>query len=185
MDTNVLQYLQDFGEYIFDNYRESDEYFRCGRKTIHKGERLFKEIEALHNIFIGIDRTNFEFALSLSVYHEVEKKEDTHFISWFYDVWDHWEAVVSEYEKGEAFSPVAEEKYKKVVIDKSLSGSFSTKDFKIVCAAINNDCNALLTVDKFAKDQNKKMYVFRKYGLMILTPVELIELIKPYQALWC
>jgi len=25
LDTNVLQYLQDFGEYIFDNYNEYDD----------------------------------------------------------------------------------------------------------------------------------------------------------------
>jgi len=185
LDTNVLQYLQDFGEYIFDNYRESKEYFQCSRKSICKGERLFNEIEALHDIFININRTNFEFSLSPAVYHEVEKKGDTRFVSWFNDVWEHWQAVVSEYENREAFSPLSEKRYKKAVIDKSLSGSFSTDDNKIVLAAIRNDCNALLTVDKFAKDQNKKIYVFIKYEMMILTPVELIELIKPYQALWC
>jgi len=31
LDTNVLQYLKDFGEYIFEHYRESEEYFQ-GRK---------------------------------------------------------------------------------------------------------------------------------------------------------
>jgi len=46
------------------------------------------------------------------------------------------------------------------------------------------DCDALLTVDRFANDQNKKMYVFNKYGMMILAPTELMEFVKPYQALW-
>jgi hypothetical protein len=33
LDTNTLQYLQDFGEYIFEHYRESDHYFQtCKRK---------------------------------------------------------------------------------------------------------------------------------------------------------
>lgn len=68
---------------------------------------------------------------------------------------------------------------------RSSTQSRAEEDKKIVLDAIRFDCDALLTVDRFAKDQNKKMYTFRNYGLMILIPVELMELIKPYQALWC
>jgi hypothetical protein len=28
LDTNALQYLQDFGEYIFEHYRENEEFFQ-------------------------------------------------------------------------------------------------------------------------------------------------------------
>jgi len=66
-----------------------------------------------------------------------------------------------------------------------MHGSLSEKDKKIVLDAIRFDCDALLTVDRFARDQNKKIYIFRSYRLMILTPVELMKIIKPYQALWC
>lgn len=40
LDTNVLQYLQDFGEYIFDNYNEhsKEECFVCGKTVISKQE---------------------------------------------------------------------------------------------------------------------------------------------------
>lgn len=185
LDTNILQYLLDFGEYIFEHYRESEEYFQTQKGKIKKGSRLHNEIEALHNFFIGIFRAHFEFALSSAVYKEVSAREDKRFVQWFHDVWDHWETVVSEYKHGEAFSEKAEQNYKKAVHDNSLLGSLSLKDREIVLAAIRFDCDALLTVDRFANDQNKKMYVFKNYGLMILAPVELMELIKPYQALWC
>ena len=185
LDTNVLQYLQDFGEYIFDHYRESEAYFQAQKSKIKKGTRLFNEIEALHDFFIGINRAHFEFALSPAVYEEVSASGDERFVQWFHDVWDHWEAVVSEYENREAFLESAEMNYKKAINDNSLLGSLSEKDKEIVLDAIRFDCDALLTVDRFAKDQNKKMYTFRNYGLMILIPVELMELIKPYQALWC
>ncbi len=184
LDTNVLQYLLDFGEYIFDNYRENEEYFQIKRKTIYKGERLFNEIKALRDFFIFVNRARFEFALSESVFREVIDKKDSGFIQWFYDVWDHWDAVVSEYEFGEAFSLSAESNYKLALIDKSLSGSFSNKDLNIILDAIRFDCDALLTVDRFARDQNKKLYLFQNYTLMILAPFELIELIKPYQSLF-
>lgn len=42
LDTNALQYLQDFGEYIFEHYRESEDYFRSGNNTTVKGEQLLK-----------------------------------------------------------------------------------------------------------------------------------------------
>ncbi len=185
LDTNVLQYLQDFGEYFFEHYRESEEYFKARKGKIKKGTRLFNEIEALHDFFIGIERAYFEFALSPAVYKEVTASGNTRFVQWFHDVWGHWEAVVSEYEKGEAFSENAETNYKRAVNNNSMHGSLSVKDKKIVLDAIRFDCDALLTVDRFARDQNKKIYIFRKYRLMILTPVELMKIIKPYQALWC
>jgi len=43
LDTNVPQYLQDFGEYIFEHYRENEEYFRSGNNTKGKGEQLLKQ----------------------------------------------------------------------------------------------------------------------------------------------
>ena len=98
LDTNALQYLQDFGEYIFEHYRESEEYFQTRKGKIKKGARLFNEIEALHDFFIGINRAHFEFALAPSVYKEVSASGDKRFVQWFCDVWDHWEAVVTEYE---------------------------------------------------------------------------------------
>ena len=89
LDTNALQYLQDFGEYIFEHYRESEEYFQARKDKIKKGTRLFKEIAALHDFFIGINKAHFEFALSPSVYKEVSASGDKRFVRWFHDAWDH------------------------------------------------------------------------------------------------
>jgi hypothetical protein len=36
LDTNALQHLQVFGEYIFDHYRESEECFQARRGKIKK-----------------------------------------------------------------------------------------------------------------------------------------------------
>jgi hypothetical protein len=32
LDTNALKYLQDFGEYIFEHYRQSEEYFQTRKR---------------------------------------------------------------------------------------------------------------------------------------------------------
>jgi hypothetical protein len=36
LDTNALQYLQDFGEYVFEHYRESEEYFQTRKRKKQK-----------------------------------------------------------------------------------------------------------------------------------------------------
>ena len=54
----------------------------------------------------------------------------------------------------------AETNYKRAVNDNSRHGSLSEEDKMIVLDAIRFDCDALLTVDRFARDQNKKIYVF-------------------------
>lgn len=185
LDTNVLQHVQDFGGYIFEHCRESEAYFQSIKRKIYKGERLFTEIEALHDFFLNVNRGHFEFALSEAVYREVMDKGDTSFLQWFSDVWDHWSSVVSDYEADEAVSPRAEKDYQEALADKSLSGSISKKDLEIVLDAVRYDCDALLATDRFARNQNKKLYLFQKYKLMILMPSELMEIIKPYQALWC
>jgi uncharacterized protein with ATP-grasp and redox domains len=52
LDSNVLQVLQECGEYIFDNISISAEIKEA------------KNIEALRNIFLLNERAHFEFVLS-------------------------------------------------------------------------------------------------------------------------
>ncbi len=99
----------------------------------------------------GIDRAHFEFALSSVVYKEVSARRNNGFIQWFNDVWEHWDTVASEYEKGETFSENLETNYKRAVDDDSMLGSLSEADKKIVLDAIRFDCDALLTVDRFCE----------------------------------
>lgn len=184
LDTNVLQYLQDFGEYIFDNYNEHDEEecFVCGKTTITKDDRLYGEIEALVQIF-GINvRTPFEIAVSDNTFLEVSGKRDSRFNQWFYDVLDHWQLIMSEYQDS-PFSAESQAMYEKAKTDTSLLGSFSEKDQKIVLDAIKYDCDAILTTD-FAKEKNKQRWVWDTYKLAIVTPSEFVKMIKPFVALF-
>jgi len=183
LDTNVLQYLQDFSEYIFDNHRENENYFLSPRgKRISRNDSLYNEIVALKNVFLGIDRTNFEFALSETVFKEVAAKHDDAFYRWFCDVRAHWYSVMLAYQ-GHAFSKTAIERYQQASHDKSLLANLSITDRKIILDAIRFDCNALLTVDKFA-DKNKQIFTYTKYRLMILKPTDFIRILQPFQALY-
>ena len=127
-------------------------------------------------------RTPFEIAVSDNTFLEVSGKKDSRFNQWFYDVLDHWQLIMSEYQAS-PFSAESQAMYEKAKTDTSLLGSFSEKDQKIVLDAIKYDCDAILTTD-FAKEKNKQKWVWDKYKLAIVTPSEFVKMIKPFVALF-
>jgi len=181
LDSNVLQYLNDFGKYIFDHYRESGDYFLSsnGRK-ISKENRLYNEIVALGKIFLGIDRANFEFAVSKSVLKEVLRKKDGSYTQWFFDIWQHWQSIVKSY-NGSAFSRRATMNLSKINGDKSIVQGISKEDRLILFDALRFDCNVILTVDRYRNRQNE---IYDKYKTMILYPTDFIEILEPFRALY-
>lgn len=175
LDTNVLQYLQDFGEFIFDNYQEKDEYLVSpkGRKIL-TSSNLYREIDALRMLLIGINRTNIEFAISQNTFEEVKKKRDNNYTRWFFEMWDYWQNILREYEYGEdtVLNPI---KLQEFDDDRSLLGRLSKKDSKIIRDAISLDCGAILTVDKF---RNLHTEINNKYKIMVLHPTDLWPLLR-------
>ena len=183
LDTNILQYLQDFGEYIFDHYIENENYFLTTKgNRIDKNNSLYLEIIALREILLGIDGTNVEFALSEIVYEEVMARRDYDFYMWFSEMWNHWQETVGCYEEC-PFSDESQAKYEMAYRDNALLGNLSGKDRLIVLEAIRLDCNAILTVDKFA-DINKQNFIYSRYNLWLLKPTDLMKILKPFRALW-
>jgi hypothetical protein len=181
LDTNVVQYIHDFGEYIFENHTDSNDFFENSRKKkIHKGTFLYNEIEALNIIFSAVERTPFDFAISEKVFHEINSGNNHNLNRYFYDLWDYWQTTIFEY-GDEAFTGKGETKAENLISDKSLVGALSKKDFGILHDAIELECDAVLTCDKF---RNRQAWIYKKYQIMALYPSDLVTLIKPYQALW-
>ncbi len=181
LDTNILQYLQDFGEFIFDHYQENDQYLVSPRgKKILTGTALYKEIGALKFMLLGIDRSNIEFAVSESTFEEVQKKRDSNYRRWFFEMWDYWQTTLREY-KSKIPPKSVSSRLGEFSQDQSLLGRLSKSDSKIIRDAISFDCHAVLTVDKF-RDLHKEIKT--KYKLMILCPTDFLKLIGSFQALW-
>ena len=181
LDTNILQYLQDFGEFIFDHYQENENYLVSPRgNKILTGTALYNEIDALRFILLGIDRSSIHFAVSENTFEEVQKKQDTNYRRWFFEMWDYWRNILREH--GDKIpSKSANSQLEKFDQDQSLLGRLSKSDSKIIRDAIFLDCHAVLTVDKF-QDLHKEIKA--KYKLMILCPTGFLKLIGPFQALW-
>lgn len=179
LDTNILQYLQDFGEFIFDHYQENEECLVSPKgKEISKGTPLYQEIEALRFLLLGIDRTNVELAVSGNTFKEVQRKQDSGYTRWFFEMWDYWQTILRSYKDGIASEP---DKLKRFDGDTALLGRLSKNDTAIIRDAVSFDCNAILTTDKF---RNFREEVNSKYKIMILYPTDLWGLLKPWQALW-
>jgi hypothetical protein len=77
LDTNIVQYLFDFGEFIFDNYRESESYLESPKgKQLQSDTFLFQQILALQEIFTPTTRLLYYFVVSGSIYNEIQKNSD-------------------------------------------------------------------------------------------------------------
>ncbi len=179
LDSNILQYLQDFGEFIFDHYQETDEYLVSAKgNKILKDSKLYNEIRVLKVLLLGLDRTNIEFAISQNTFAEVQRKQDDSYMRWFFEMWDYWQNIIQAHKENVSSGPA---KLKKFDNDRSLLGRLSKDDSKIIRDAISLNCNAVLTVDRF---RNLHKEINDKYKMMVLYPTDLWGLLKPFQALW-
>jgi hypothetical protein len=180
LDTNIVQYLADFGEFIFDNYRENEDYFETPRgKYLQSDSFLFQQILALQEIVTPVTRLPYHFVVSEKTYDEIQKT--LNYLNWFNDLWQYWQSTILECEEN-AFTGEGERKFQYLQKNTSLKENLSKKDFEIVCDAVKLECDAILTCDKFRKNQ---LWIYQKYGILILSPSDFLILIKDFKPLWC
>jgi hypothetical protein len=181
LDTNIVQYLCDFGEFIFENHMEEDELMTSNRKIIPKDSFLYGQITCLRKIFFAIDRSPFHFAVSEFTFAEVQKKQDPRMTKWFFDLWDYWQTVILESHE-DAFSGYGRRRLSQLQSDRSIKSGLSTNDFKVLSDALELECDAVLTCDKY---RNRQTWVYDKYKIMLLYPSDMLNIIQPFQAIWC
>lgn len=168
LDSNILQNLQKYGEYIWDNFE------------IPEHVKEAKNIEALRNIFSINFRASFEFALSNNSIKEVADKKDVHYLQWAFDVLDYWMNCIESYENSEAFSGDGERILQQ--INKKQFDYLSKKDKNLLLDAIRLECDAFLTMDK--RLWKNKKHLESRLKIKILQPFEYWEMLEPFAALW-
>ena len=168
LDSNILQNLQKYGEFIWDNVEI----------TRHNIDA--RNIDALRNIFLVNQRANFEFALSRNSIKEVSEKKDKHYLQWAFDVLDHWMSCIEEYEQSGAFSGEGIKLLKQ--INEEQFDYLNKKDKAVLFDAIVLECHAFLTMDE--KLWKNKLHIESKLRIKILQPFEYWEMLKPFAALW-
>jgi len=168
LDSNVLQVLQEYDEYIFDNVKIPIE------------NKESKNIEALRNIFIINERAHFEFAISKNSMKEVLDKKDSSYLRWAYDVLDHWMCCIEEYENSKAFSGKGKRLLDK--LNEKQFGYLSKKDKTLLFDAVILECDAFLTMDGLL--WKNKHHLEENLNIRILQPFEYWDMLKPFAALW-
>ena len=85
LDTCVVNFMLDYGEQIHDGTPA----------TVDAGERVVRDIEALHNIWLVGQRATWQLAISPHTYQEIAATHDARrrhrLQTWFADLWQYWQ----------------------------------------------------------------------------------------------
>ena len=168
LDSNILQNLQKYGEFIWENIETSIP------------EKHTENIKALRNIFSLNFRASFEFALSENSIKEISDKNDRSYLQWGFDVLDHWMSCIETYEKSEAFSGEGGKILQQM--NEKQFDYLSKKDKAVLFDAIVLECHAFLTMDE--KLWKNKKHLESKLKIKILQPFEYWEMLRSFAALW-
>jgi hypothetical protein len=175
LDTCTVNFILDNGECIFENEPPSG--------GIRKRE--LDDIEALRLLFLSGQRAQWQLAVSPSTYEEISATPDDkrryYLDNWFNDIWQHWLNVIEE------SSDVPDFEDAQHISNKLLkSGRFNVlpgeKDRVLLCDSIAFNCDCFCTRDyrTILKYRNR----IPNLSIKILSPKELIDIIKPFLALW-
>lgn len=168
LDSNILQNLQKYGEFIWENIQTT--------LPINQSDNVI----ALKNIFSINFRASFEFALSENSIIEISDKKDTSYLQWGYDVLDHWMNCIDSFKNSDAFSGEGIQKLQQ--INDNQFNYLSNKDKAILFDALILECHALLTMDK--KFWKNKEHLEKNLPIKVLQPIEYWEILEPYARLW-
>jgi hypothetical protein len=136
LDSSALQALQDYGSYIWDGEALSDP------ERVKRDPWGLDKLGALRAIMFVNQRAMFEFTQSPNSLVEVSDKGDADYLSYAYDVLDHWLTCVEE---TGGLAPANEP-----LLNKLASGAFGylgAKDLLLLKAALSFRCEAFMTME--------------------------------------
>jgi hypothetical protein len=171
LDSSTLQTLSGYGSFIWEGEAPAP------TARIRRVPDGLEELEALRDIFLVNERAQFEFALSANSLAEVEAKGDLRYLSWAYDVLDHWEACLAAYEES-PFSGAAVPS-----LDGLSFGYLSAKDRLLLQDALAYECDAFLTMERRLASPLNVEHLRRITGLLVLRPTQYWRLLYPWAAL--
>ena len=170
LDSSILQTLQDYGGFLYENEPLGV------TDSIHRDPKGIAKLEALRLIMQVAERAPFEFAVSSNSFVEVQRKGDSRYLQWAYDVLDHWLACLEE--SGEAHGNPET----LAAINLSSYGYLAEGDRALLRDAIALECDTFLTMEnKLPKNAG---HIERTLFLRVLSPIEMWEYLQPWAALF-
>ena len=171
LDSSTLQAIYDYGGTIFEN------------ETIPPTDRLHsvpqgvEKVEALRNIFLVNERAHFQFALSDYSFREVAASERPGYLRYAFDVLDHWLVCQEESEP-----PSERARDLAARLDGHSFGYLGAGDRELIRNAVAFECDAFLTMER--RLPRNAPHIRRELGLLVLTPLDYWELLRPWAALF-
>lgn len=173
LDTGVVQYFFDYGEFIFDGGSiEATDRIR----GVPDGVRDLDALKLLHRVN---QRNGFELAVSENSIKEVERRRRSHFTSWAFELASYWSETLATYDSdpfGERGNALAES------LMGSQFGFLSEADRALLQDACQFECGCFLTVDR--RLVRNAPQLARHLGIRVATPTALAALIEPWAALF-
>ena len=175
LDTCVVNFMLDYGEQIHDGTPA----------TVDAGERVVRDIEALHNIWLVGQRATWQLAISPHTYQEIAATHDARrrhrLQTWFADLWQYWQNIIHENDDLPSFVE-AEDTRVRVLSSGSLDVLPDMADRVLVCEAIVYRCKLFCTRDWTTILKHRTD--LKELPLDIVTPAEWWMKIQPYARLW-
>ena len=182
LDTNVVQYLQTFGEYIYDNYL-APEY---EKKLLKLGKRVAQDVEALA-IFMDLGRRNgWPLAVSRGTPEELaatpEPGKRYYLTHWGGELADYClsnirlSAPESSQEEEDGFSHL-----QRASLSEFLSFLPQESDRQLLIDARELGCDVFVTMDY--RTIWRFRHQIKPFGLEAMRPVELVDYLRPWVGL--
>jgi hypothetical protein len=163
--------LEDFGSFIWEGEALSDP------ERVKRDPWGLDKLEALRTIMFVNQRAMFEFALSDNSLAEVSGKGDARYLSYAYDVLDHWLVCVEE---TGGLAPTNETLLKK--LHSGAFGYLGAKDLLLLKDALSFGCEAFLTMEN--RLPKNASHIKRELGIRVVTPAQYWELLRPWAKLY-
>lgn len=178
LDTNVVQCLWSFGEFLYDSHISEEDVKKAERKW---GAQLVQEVRALHDIVFVAQRGSLPIAISMLSVDEFEKTPNrvkrSSLMDWGVELLEWWivnrrNLVPSSFDE--------EQEAQRLLGQGRLDFLPDHMDRRIVAEALVLGCDTLLTLDDKTILRYKDELL--KLGLDALSPTEFVEKYKEQMA---
>jgi len=175
LDTSSLNFILDYGEYIFDGMTLSE--------TSNK--YTTEDINAFYNIFLTGKRATWQIAISPFTYKEVIDTQDAkkryYLEGWFMNVWDYWRNIIEDSGNLPSFIE-AEHTRIKLLSSGMLDMLPDIEDRVLISDAIVYRCDCFCTRDWQTILKHRDHLT--SLPIKIITPTEWWNLVRSFAALW-
>lgn len=174
-DTNVVNFVFDNEDAIFENQRIRDE--------LSESDRL--NVISLQALFVTGQRVSWEIAISPITYHEVmatrQAGRRADLLNWFNELWIYWREIVAEDEGISDY--LAEQKAQDVHLARRLHCFPDQADRQLIAHAIAYKCDVFCTRD--VRTILRRRDRAGDIPIRLISPAELGERLRPWVHLIC